>query len=185
MDQLFLNSIKNLTPVIQDLETYYDADEEMKFIADYIVKHNQHNEYVKTDRIKFLYSPRPKKEGSRYTLFELIKRSEIEKMINEEFDFILTVFYDVWSKLEPSQKVIQLDKALCGIDMGNGETEKVKKKSPDSKEYVSNMLFYGADTVMRISEIVDMSCETAMEERKEKEKALKKANKKVVEQLED
>ena len=185
MDTLFLNSIKNLTPVIQELDNYFDADDEMVLIANYIIKHNQHNEYVLPQRIKFLYSPRPKKEGSRYTLFDLIKRSEIEKMVNDEFDFILTVFYDVWSKLEPEQKIIQLDKALCGIDMGDGESEKIKKKSPDSKEYVSNMLFYGADKVMRISEIVDMSCESALEQRKEKEKALKKSSKKIAEQLQD
>lgn len=124
MDQAFLNSIKNLTPSIQDLQSYFDADEEMKIIADYIVKHNQHNEYVQIDKIKFLYSPKPKKEGTRYSLFELIKRSEIEKMINDNYDFILTIFYDVWAKLEPEQKIIQLDKALCGIEIV--DEEKVK-----------------------------------------------------------
>jgi hypothetical protein len=43
MDQQFLNSLKNSTPVIQDLQTYMDADDEMFAIAQYIVKHNQHN----------------------------------------------------------------------------------------------------------------------------------------------
>ena len=185
MDQQFLNSLKNSTPVIQDLQTYMDADDEILTIAKYIVKHNQHNEYVLPERINFLYSPKPKKDGGRYSLFDLIKRSEIEKMVNDEYDFILTIFYDVWAKLDPEQKIIQLDKALCGIDMGDGESEKIKKKSPDSKEYVSNMLFYGAEKVMRISEIVDLSCESALDERKEKEKALKKTNKKIVEQLEN
>jgi hypothetical protein len=184
MDQQFLNSLKNSTPVIQELQTYMDADDEMLSIAQYIVKHNQHNEYVLPERIKFLYSPKPKKDGGRYSLFDLIKRSEIEKMVNDEFDFILTIFYDVWAKLEPEQKIIQLDKALCGIDMGDGEEiEKLKKKAPDSKEYVSNMYFYGAEKVMRISEIIDLSCASAMEERKEKEKNAKKAKKTVEEQI--
>jgi hypothetical protein len=161
-----------------------DADDEMLSIASYIVKHNQHNEYVLPERIKFLYSPKPKKDGGRYSLFDLIKRSEIEKMVNDNFDFILTIFYDVWAKLEPEQKIIQLDKALCGIDMGDGEEiEKLKKKSPDSKEYVSNMYFYGAEKVMRISEVIDLSCASAMEERKEKEKNAKKAKKTVEEQI--
>jgi hypothetical protein len=183
MDQQFLKELKNSTPAIQDLQTYMDADDEMLMIARQIVKENQHNEYVLPQRIKFLYSPKPKKDGGRYSLFDLIKRSEIEKMVNEEFDFIMTVFYDVWAKLDPEQKVIQLDKALCGIDMGDGESEKSKKKSPDSKEYVSNMLFYGAEKVMRISEIIDLSCATAVEERKEKEKAAKKNGKGVAEQI--
>jgi len=184
MDQQFLNSLKNSTPVIQDLQTYMDADDEMLSIAQYIVKHNQHNEYVLPERIKFLYSPKPKKDGGRYSLFDLIKRSEIEKMVNDDFDFILTIFYDVWAKLEPEQKIIQLDKALCGVDMGDGEEiEKLKKKAPDSKEYVSNMYHYGAEKVMRISEVVDLSCASAMEERKEKEKNAKKAKKTVEEQI--
>jgi hypothetical protein len=184
MDQQFLNSLKNSTPVIQDLQTYMDADDEMLAIAQYIVKHNQHNEYVLPERIKFLYSPKPKKDGGRYSLFDLIKRSEIEKMINDDFDFILTIFYDVWSKLEPEQKIIQLDKALCGVDMGDGEEiEKLKKKAPDSKEYVSNMYFYGAEKVMRISEVIDLSCASAMEERKEKEKNAKKAKKPIQDQI--
>lgn len=185
MDQQFLKTLKNSTPVIQDLQTYMDADDEMLMIARQIVKENQHNEYVLPERIKYLYSPKPKKDGGRYSLFDLIKRSEIEKMVNDDFDFILTIFYDVWAKLDPEQKVIQLDKALCGIDMGEGETEKVKKKAPDSKEYVSNMLFYGAEKVMQISEIVDLSCATAMDERKEKEKAGKKGGKAVAQQLEE
>lgn len=184
MDQQFLKTLKNSTPVIQDLQTYMDADDEILSIAKYIVAHNQHNEYIVPERIKFLYSPKPKKDGGRYSLFDLIKRSEIEKMVNDNYDFILTIFYDVWAKLEPEQKIIQLDKALCGIDMGDGEEiEKVKKKAPDSKEYVSNMLFYGAETVMRISEIVALSCETAVEERKEKEKEAKKGKKTVEEQI--
>lgn len=184
MDQQFLNSLKNSTPVIQDLQTYMDADDEMLVIAQYIVKHNQHNEYVLPERIKFLYSPKPKKDGGRYSLFDLIKRSEIEKMVNDDFDFILTIFYDVWAKLEPEQKIIQLDKALCGVDMGDGEEiEKLKKKAPDSKEYVSNMYFYGAEKVMRISEVIDLSCASAMEERKEKEKNAKKAKKPVEDQI--
>lgn len=184
MDQQFLNSLKNSTPVIQDLQTYMDADDEMLAIAQYIVKHNQHNEYVLPERIKFLYSPKPKKDGGRYSLFDLIKRSEIEKMVNDDFDFILTIFYDVWSKLEPEQKIIQLDKALCGVDMGDGEeVEKLKKKAPDSKEYVSNMYFYGAEKVMRISEVIDLSCASAMEERKEKEKNAKKAKKPIQDQI--
>ena len=68
--------------------------------------------------------------------------------------------------------------------MGDGEeVEKLKKKAPDSKEYVSNMYFYGAEKVMRISEVIDLSCASAMEERKEKEKNAKKAKKPIQDQI--
>lgn len=183
MDKDFLTKIKNLTPVIQNLDTLMDADEELSEIASYIKEHNQHNEYIEVDRIKFLYSPKPKKDGSRYVLFELFKRSDMEKMINNEFDFILTVFYDVWVKLESEQKIIALDKALCGVDpdVHNEHTlAKPKKKSPDSKEYVSNMLFYGPEKVMNLSETIDLSCQSALEERKAKAKEKNKP-----EQVED
>jgi len=177
MDQDFLNKIKNLTPVIQDLSTYMDADEEMSVIAEYIVKHNQHAEYVDVSRIKFLYAPKPKKDGSRFVIHELFKRSEMDKMINDEFDFIITLFYDVWVKLDGETKIIALDKALCGVDVDvhndKSAEVKTKKKSPDSKEYVANMLLYGPERVMRISETIDLTCQTAIEERKAREKSKK------------
>lgn len=173
LDVDFTNKLKNGTPVIQDLDTYLDADDELQDIASYITKHYQHNEYVDTKRIKFLYSPKPKKDGTNYIIFDLIKRSEIEKMVNDDFDFILTIFYDVWRSLEPEQKIIQLDKALCGVSIDYNEATgdaKTKKKGPDSKEYVANMRTFGADNVMRISEIVSSACEQALEIRKQKEK---------------
>jgi hypothetical protein len=97
----------------------------------------------------------------------------MDKMINDTYDFILTVFYDVWKDLTPEQKLMMLDKALCGIDMGSMENQKVGKNPPDSKEYKSNMRFYGADKVMNTSEIVDLACRRNLEERKEEKKLAK------------
>ena len=51
--------------------------------------------------------------------------------------------------------------------------DKTKKKTPDSKEYLNNLHFYGADKVMRISEIIDMACSNAIEQRKENAKNAK------------
>ncbi len=173
MDTIFLNKIKNATPKVGgDLETYLDADDEMQEIASYIKKHNQHNEYIEPNRIKFLYSPKPKKDGGRYVLTEVFKRSEMEKMVNDQYDFIITAFYDVWSKLEPEDKIVVLDKALCGIEVVD---DKIKKKSPDSKEYIANLFFYGPDKVMKISEKIDLSCTTAIEQRRENAKNAKQA----------
>lgn len=176
MDKVFLDKLKNSTPVIQNLETFMDADDEMLEIAEYIKKHNQHNEYIEPKRIKFLYSPKPKKDGGRFIINDLIKRSDMEKMVNDQYDFILTMYYDVWNQLAPQEKIIQLDKALCGIesDITNENVEpKPKKKSPDSKEYISNMKFYGPDVVMKISETIDLACTRIMEEKKEKAKQRK------------
>ena len=62
---------------------------------------------------------------------------------------------------------MMLDKALCGIDMGNMENQKVGKNPPDSKEYKANMRYYGADKVMNTSDVVDLACRRILEERKE------------------
>lgn len=184
MEKIFLNKSvleeieKNSTPVIQHLEGYFDADEELAPIAKKIKEYTQHNEYVETNRIKFLYSDKPKKDGGRYTLFNVVHRSDIEKMINDEFDFVLIVFYDVWKDLKAEQKIMALDKALCGIDTGSMEKPKLGKKSPDSKEYVNNLSYFGADSVMKLSEMIHLSSERIIEEKKEQERDNKKNSKK-------
>jgi hypothetical protein len=87
-----------LTPVLpSDFEGYYDADEELKEIASYIKDTTNHNSEIEPSRIKFLYdTKKPSKEGGRFVLTSLTKRSDIDKMVNDEYDYILTVFYDVW-----------------------------------------------------------------------------------------
>lgn len=180
MDKDLELKLKNSTPVYQSIEAFEDADDEMLFIANHIKKTTQHNEYIEPDRIKYLYSNKPKKDGSRYALFDLFKRSDMDKMINDTYDFILTVFYDVWKSLEPEQKIMLLDKALCGIDMGSMESQKIGKTPPDSKEYTANMRFYGAEKVMNASEMIDLACIRIIEEKKEQAKMAKegKQNKK-------
>src|ERR1035437_4246960 len=127
MDKAMLDKLKHSTPTFGEMKEFEDADDEMKEIASYIKKSTQHNEYIEPAKIKFLYTNKPKKDGGRYTLFDLIKRSAMEKMINEGYDFIMTVFYDVWKDITPEQKVIALDKALCGINMGDMENQKIGK----------------------------------------------------------
>ena len=173
MDKDLELKLKNSTPVYQSIEKFEDADDEMLFIANYIKRTTQHNEYIEPSRIKFLYSNKPKKDGSSYTLFDLFKRNDMDKMINDTYDFILTIFYDVWKNLEPEQKLIMLDKALCGIDMGSMENQKIGKTPPDSKEYKANMRFFGADKVMNTSEMVDSACRSVLEEKKEQQKLAK------------
>jgi len=173
MDKDLELKLKNSTPVYQSIENFEDADDEMLFIANHIKKTTQHNEYIEPTRIKFLYSNKPKKDGSSYTLFDLFKRSDMDKMINDTYDFILTIYYDVWKDLESEQKLMLLDKALCGVDMGDMESQKIGKKAPDSKEFKANLRYYGADKVMNTSEIVDLACRRIIQDKKEQQKMAK------------
>lgn len=170
MSTATITKFKNSTPVIQNFEGFMDADDELLEIAKYIKTTTQHNEYIEPEKVKFLYSSKPKKEGGRYVISDLIKRSEMEKMIDDTYDFILTVFYDVWKDLDGEQKVVLLDKALCGIDMGSMEKQKLGKKTPDSREYINNLMYFGPEKVLKISEIVDLACNRVLEEKKEKAK---------------
>lgn len=177
MDKAILEKLKHSTPTFAEMREFEDADDEMKDIASYIKKTASHNSDIEPARVKFLYTNKPKKDGGRYTLFDLIKRSNMEKMIADEYDFIMTIFYDVWKDITPEQKIISLDKALCAIDMGDMENQKIGKKAPDSKEFTSNMKCYGSEKVMETSEIIDMACQRIIDTKKEEQKEIKARNK--------
>jgi hypothetical protein len=168
------------TPVLPaDFEGYMDADDELAVIAAHIKDTTVHNAEIDVERIKFLYCTKnPKKEGGRFVLTSLIKRTEIEKMVNDDYDYIITVFYDVWKDLDNSNKVIQLDRALCGIDMGTLEKPILGKKTPDTREFNDNLRYYGAGNVLDSSEMIDLACQRVMDERREKKKEEKEFNKK-------
>lgn len=167
------------TPVLpSDFEGYMDADDELKGIAEHIKKSTHHNSDIETERIKFLYCTlNPKKEGGRFVLTSLTKRSDIDKMVNDDYDYIITLFYDVWKDLDDKNKILQLDRALCGIDMGTLEKPSLKKKSPDTREFNDNLRHYGAEKVLDSSEMVDLACQRIIDERKERKKEEKELNK--------
>lgn len=171
MDKEYFKSLEKATPVFAEFEGLFDADDEMRPIARRLTQEGERTTGIDPARIKFLYSDKPKKLGG-YTLFDVIKRSEMEKMCNPDFDFIVTVFYDVWAKLDGEHKVIALDKALCSIKQ---EEEKVKKVTPDSMEYKDNMYRFGPDKVMRASETINYACEDAILQRKQRAKDKKNA----------
>jgi len=175
------NSNFENTPVLpSDYEGYMDADDELLPIAQQIKNTTVHNADIVTNRIKFLYSTlNPKREGGRYVLSSLTKRSDVDKMVNDDYDYIITVYYDVWKDLDETNKIIQLDKALCGIDMGTLEKPTLKKTTPDTREYNDNLRCYGAETVLDSSEMVDLACQRISEEKKERkreEREIKKLN---------
>lgn len=179
MEKAFLENLKNTTPELPEFKGYFEADEELRPIAQEIKKSSSYLNELEIGRIKFLYSSKPKKNGENYEIFNLFLRNEIDKTIDDSFDFVLTVYYDVWKQLDPERKVISLDKALCGIDYGTLESPKTKKKSPDCVEFKSNMRQYGAQNVINTSEIISLSCHTIIENKKEekRQKAEAKKNK--------
>jgi hypothetical protein len=170
----------NLTPVIpHDFDGFMDADDEMRLIAIRIKNTTIHNSDIEVDKIKFLYSTKnPAKRGGRYILATLIKRDDMEKMIDDSYDYIVTVFYDVWKDLNDENKILQLDKVLCGIDMGTLDSPKLGKKSYDTQEYNNNLRHFGAEKVLDSSEMVDLACQRIIEERKERKKEEKSDQKK-------
>lgn len=171
MDKLFLDSLKNSTPVLPEFKGYFDADDEISPIAKEITSSSSYLNDLDVSRIKFLYSSKPKKNGESYDIFNLFMRNEVDKTIDDTYDFVLTIYYEVWKQLDPERKVIALDKALCGIDYGTIDSPKMKKKGPDVFEYKTNMRQYGAQNVMNASEAISMACERIIEQKKEEKRA--------------
>lgn len=177
MEQNYLDSLKHSTPTVQEFKGYIDADDELKPISEKIRVSSKYLSEIDPNRIKFFYSSKPKKRGGSYEIFNLMLRNEIEKNIEDAYDYVLTVYYSVWKQLDPIQKVIALDKALCGVDFGSGEEIKLGKATPDCSEFKTNMKQYGADEVMNTSEIITLTCIRIAEEAKEAKKAKAAAKK--------
>jgi hypothetical protein len=161
--------------------SYQDADEELQEIAKFIVSKSSHNSDIDPSRIKFLYTTKVKKDGGRFVLGSLAMRSDVERMVNEEYDYIAIIYYPVWKDLDSKNKVIQLDKILCGVDLAPGKDPAeivVKKRQTDSREYLENMRFFGPEEVLKSSEIVDLAVQRIIEEEAEQKKLAKEQNKK-------
>lgn len=158
------------TPQMPEGIGYMDADEELGAMAKRIRDHTPHNYALKVERIKFLYTNKPKKEGGKYSIGELIMRNEKERAIYDAYDYVVIVYYPIWKELDKKNKFIQLDKLLCGVsmDISKSGTETIKKAAYDSREYTDNMHFWGADNVLRSSEAVHLATTRHIESIKEK-----------------
>jgi len=161
---------------------YMDADDELIEIAKFIRDNISHNDDINPERIKYLYTTKPKKDGGRYVAGVLGVRGDVEKMINDDYDYILIVHYKIWKSLDIVNKVIQLDKILCGVDAASEEAKKIQV---DSKEYLNNMRFFGAETVLKSSEIIDLGMTSIIEKEKEDKKNAKNGIVEVDEDEED
>jgi hypothetical protein len=147
---------------------YIDADDELLQIANWIKSNTEHNKDIKPERIKYLYTTNVKKDGGRYVLGNLSLRTDVEKMVNDEYDYILFIHYKSWKELDIENKVIQLDKILCGVDIDIDN--KTKKYPADSKEYTSNLRCYGEAKVLNSSEMIDTVVERITNQEKEERK---------------
>jgi hypothetical protein len=155
---------------------FQDADDELKHIAQFIKEKTPHNSEIEPERIKFLYTGKAKKDAGRYIAGYLIARSNMDKMVNDDYDYFLVVYHPAWKSLDSKQKAIQLDKILCGVDIAPGKdpAEVVfKKKQTDSREYIDNMRHFGSEEVLKSSEIVELACIQAIEKQKEDAKKAK------------
>ena len=158
-----------------------DADDELVEIAKHIRDHSGHNDNVDPERIKYLYSVKPIKDGGRYVAGKLKLRDEDEKMVDDNFDYILKVHYKIWTSLDMENKVIQLDKIVCGV---SGTEEAAKKNNVDSKEYLDNMRHFGAEKVLNSSEAIDLGVCSIIDKEKDEKKNTKAVNEDKLEEVE-
>lgn len=165
--------VHHINPGVDSLEFgYLDADEEMREIANYIVGKIASKERVEVDRIKFLYTSKPKKEGGRNVAGYLISRSDIERIVDDRYDYVICVYFHAWKDFDAKTKVIQLDKLMCGIDVEVDLNEKrnVKKNQTDIREFQENINYFGANEVITSSEIVDLAVASAIDHVKNEKK---------------
>lgn len=169
--------IETVTPDMPEADEYMDADRELAPMAERIKSQTPHNYDLKVDRIKFLYSKKAKKEGGKFTIGELIMRGEKERAVYDAYDYVVIVYHPTWKELDKNHKFIQLDRLLCGVEIETKESgQETMKKSPfDSREYMDNMYYWGADAVLKSSEIVHLAATRYQEKAKENSPKSKKA----------
>jgi hypothetical protein len=166
-----------ITPDMEASIEFADADDELREICNFITEHSPYNENIDPERLKFLYTTSSKKEGGRYVIGSVIARSEMEKVIDDSFDYIICLYQPVWKDLDSVNKVIQLDKLMCGINIDEKEdgTVKYRKNTYDSREFTDNMRFFGAEKVMNSTDLVHQAATQVEELMKQAKKAAKNA----------
>ena len=167
-----------LTPdMASDIE-FMDADEELREIAKFISEHSPYNEEVEVNKIKFLYTTNFKKEGGRHSVGSLIVRSAMEKAIDDRYDYIICLIHPIWKNLDTVTKTIQLDKLMCGINVSykNDGTKKFSKATQNSREYLDNLRFFGADKVIDSSDLVHQTGTQIEDQMKDEKKKAKETD---------
>lgn len=158
--------VNAIDPGADDLEFgYLPADDELVDIANYICGKIASKDRVDVERIKFLYTSKPKKEAGRNVAGYLISRSDIERIVDDRYDYVICVYYHAWKDFDAKTKVIQLDKIMCGIEVEVDMDQKrnVKKNQANIREFQENINYFGANEVITSSEIVDLAVASAMD----------------------
>ena len=158
---------------------YQDADDELRLIAKFLASKASHESEIDPNRIKFFYTTKVKKDGGKFILGTLSAIDELQRMINDQYDYILCIYYPVWKDLDSKNKAIQLDKILCGVQLAPGKDQAevvVKKKATDVREYEENMKHFGNEDVLKSSEIVNLAVTRILEEEAEQKKLRKEQN---------
>lgn len=175
--------VEAVTPDMLGSIEFMDADDELAPMARSIQRQTPHNQDLNVDRIKFLYTNKSKKEGGKFTIGELSARNEKERAVFDEYDYVLTVYYPTWRELDKMNKFIQLDRLLCGVEVETKESgidviTKIKKGPFDCREYMDNMHYWGADAVLKSSEVVHLATSRIAEQTKESKSKTKTKKKK-------
>ena len=160
---------------------YQDADNELSLIAGFLALKSSHESEVDPTRIKFFYTTKVKKDGGKFVIGTLSAIDELNRMMNDQYDYILCIYFPVWKDLDSKNKAIQLDKILCGVQLAPGKDPAeviIKKKPTDSREYSENMRHFGELEVLKSSEIVNMAVTSIIEKAAEDKKIQKELNKK-------
>lgn len=173
-DACITPDVHAIDPGVDDLEFgYLPADAELREIANYICgKIASKKDRVDVKRIKFLYTSKPKKEAGRNVAGYLISRSDIERIVDDRYDYVICVYYHAWKDFDAKTKVIQLDKIMCGIEVEVDMDQKrnVKKNQANIREFQENINYFGANEVITSSEIVDLAVASAMDTVKHEKK---------------
>lgn len=174
-----------ITPDLDASIEFADADDELREICQFIINHSPYNTEIDPERLKFLYTTNSKKEGGRYVIGSLIVRSEMEKAIADNYDYIICLYQPVWKDLDSVNKVIQLDKLMCGIniDAKDDGSVKYRKNTYDSREFTDNMRFFGAEKVMNSTDLVHQTATQVEELMKQAKKDAKSATKNSLDQF--
>lgn len=94
---------------------FKEVDSEVIEIAKLLHNKPFYKKRINAGRIKLLYSTKNKGISRCLTVGSVSKCSELEKNINNSFDYIISINYQVWKLLTREDKTTQFDKLLFGI----------------------------------------------------------------------
>jgi hypothetical protein len=164
------------TPTLDESISFADADDEMKDIAGRVIADENHHQHIFLDKIKFLYTTKPKKEGGKFVIGSVIARSEMEMAVDNKYEHIICIYQPCWKDLDGKNKCIQMDKLLCAIAPLEDTNSNPKKQPIDVREYSQTLTYWGVDPVLNSSEVVHLAIQSEQERKKQEKRDKKEKN---------